>query len=673
MAKDKMPKLPPVKKEDIEKVDKDVVAKLDKKWREGLSQHQQRVAGFEIFAKVAHNLSLYDNGSAKKKMYSEGSTQAIKRKIRAQTIQRVPDGEIVTQYDKNSIEQAEIDYIFKNKVLQSEFDGKDMLKQLWKTFNCAYDYGFACVRTGFEQDLDGDPRITYTQIPYNDVIPSPDCKCIEEADWYIVREYIPISTLKSLLDCQTGEVSDPTYSADVVRYLVENDVADGAEPASVPVADKKKGVSPNHSVEVRTYYCKGEDEFVTYVKDLNCVLRRVPNCDPRKDVPLHFLILEPDAEFPYGCSSVLWTLAQQQFADAFQSISYETLFLSINPPLQVFGNLTNPKIKMKPRAIWPMGTNPNNKVEPFRVETTTLTQYGSILESVSARMMQSLNVTDATVASDANVARYSATPQGVQEQHVDKTITINQFQKRIETFFAEWANHALRSYLNSMSGTHDLTVDEYTRRRILDIEKAIHDKAMSMADGVLGGGAGSVIGDIAQEELPSIVTGNLISIDFDNLNADLLQFMVRSGSLIENERETERQNIQEMLIPVSQMMGNISEQNRSAFEQVIMQLIMRLCELSDIDISASVAGQFDNQIMLQALQATMGMVQQQQQQLDGMQNYMTQALPQPPAEPQEPVAPGMYAGEQAPEVAYPPQEPMPPVEEEQVEGGEMIQ
>ena len=676
MAKDKMPKLPPVKKEDIEKVDKEVVAKLDKKWREGLSQHQQRTKGFEIFAKIAHNLSIYGPGNVEKKTYSEGSTQAIKRKIRSQTIQRVPDGEIVTQYDKNSLEQVEIEYIFKHKVLQSEFDGKDMLKQLWKTFNVAYDYGFACVRTGFEEDLDGDPRISYTLIPYNDVIPSPDCKSIEEADWYIVREYIPISTLKTMIDWETGAVNDPTYVADVVRYLVENDFADGAEPQSVPLADRKKGASPNHSVEVRTYYCKGSDEFVTYVKDLNCVLRRVPNCDPRKDVPLHFLILEPDAEFPYGCSSVLWTLAQQQYADAFQSVAYKTLLLSMNPPLQVFGNLTNPKIKMKPNAIWPMGTNPNNRIEPYRVETTTLTQYGSILESISGRMMQSLNITDATVASDANVARYSATPQGVQEQHLDKTITINQFQKRIEVFFAEWANHALRSYLNSMSGTKELTVDEHTRRRILDIEKTIHDKAMSTVNSMTGGMVSEVVGDVLDNELPSIVAGNLISVNFDDINGDLLQFEVRSGSLIENERETERRNIQEMLVPVSQMIGNVSEQNRSSFEQVIMELIMRLCELSDIDISASISGVFDNQLALQALQATMGMVQQQQQQLDGMQGMLQQALPQqqplpgemPMEQPMEPM-PGAETPmpEEMPPEGMPP-DMMPPIEEEPVEG-----
>ena len=602
----KLHELPKVKKEDFDEVDKKLATKLQKKWDDGLEAHHLRTHNFEAFTRVAHNLSIFEK--VKKDTWSEGSTQTIKRKIRSQTIQRVPDGEIVTQYDKNSIEQAVIDYLFQHKVLTSEYDGKDMLKNLWKTFNAAYDYGFGCVRTGFEKDLDGDPRISYTLIPYNDVIPSADCRFIEEADWYIIREYLPISTLKTMIDWETGEIADSTYDSKVARYIVENEVKTGAEHKSLPLSDRKRGVAKNHSIEIRTYYCRGADEFITYVPDLNAVLRKVKNEDPRKDVPIHFLILEPDPEFPYGCSSIMWTLAQQQYADALQSVSYQTLLLALQPPIMTFGNLANAKIKMKPGAIWPMGTNPNNKIEPYRVESTTLTQYGSILERISSSMMQSLNITDATVASDANIPHYSATPQGVEQQHLDKTITINQYQKRIEVFFQEWANHALRSYINSMGGVHELTVDEKTRR--LEVQQALGPEALEVTP------------DEEFEQTVINVDNDKVAIDFDTLSADLLSFEVRSGSLIENEREMERSNIQEMLVSVSQMIGNISDENRPAFENVIMQMVMRLAELSDIDISASVSSTINEQLMMQALQSTMGAVMDQQGQIEQMQQAM---------------------------------------------------
>lgn len=590
--------------------DEALACDLDKKWSRAESVMNQRTKGHELFGLVAHNQNLYEKKNDS--VFSEGSTQAIKRKIKAQTIQRVPDGKIITQFDKNSIEQAIIEFLFEHKVLTSEYDGKDMLKNLLRTFGSAYDYGYACVRTGFEKDLDGDVRISYKQIQWNDVKPSPDCDFIEEAEWYMVREWVSKAELEALIDPETGEISDKTYNENTVKYIVENEIKSGIEPRSNSLADRKQSVTPINSVEVRTMYRRGDPAFITYVPRLNAVLRTVDNYDPRKDVPIHFMILEPDVDFPLGCSSIMWTMSQQQFADAFQSVAYQTLLLAAQPPIMGFGNMTPAKIKMKPRAFWPMGTNPSNKIEKFPVETTTITQYGSILENVSANMMKNLNITDATVASDANVMNYSGTAPGVHEQHRDKTITINQFQKRVETFFAEWANHALRSYLACMSGKKEMTVDEKTRRRIWDIEMA------------------NAEGSDPDEEVPSIINGDKIIIDFGKLSADMLNFEVRAGSLIESEQETERRNIQEMLVPISQMMNAVSDQNKKAFEDNIMQLMVRLCELSNVDVSQQIANRIDENLVMGAIQATMEEVMNQGQMLQGIQQQLAgQQMQQP--------------------------------------------
>lgn len=593
-----------IKPEDIK--DPCVQKKFDDRWRRAKSVMTQRTSGFSLFSKISHNQSIY-NGE-KNNVWSEGSTQGMKRKVRAQTIQRVPDGEVTTQFDKNSIEQTEIEFLFKNKIMKAEFQGEDMLKNLWKAFGESYDYGFACVRTGFEKDVDGDYRTSFTILPWNDVFPEPDCKAIEEARWYIIREYMSRSSLEALLD-EDGNCTDSTYNEDVVRYLVENKVKDGVDPNSMSLADREKKSSNIESVEILTMYERGSDEFVTYVRKLGAVLRRVKNYDPRKDMPIHFLILDPDPEFPLGCSQIMWTIGQQQFADAFLTLSYQTLLLAHQPPLMGFGNLTPSKIKMKPRAFWPMGNNDKNRIEKFPVETTTLTQYGSILENVQARMMASLNIADGTIASDANQSGYSKTAPGVEQQQRDKTVTVNQYQKRVEVFFAEWANHALRSYIASMSGTHEMTVDEITRRKIWDIEMSIADPMSN---------------DIPE----SIIVDDKIKIDFDKLSTDMLSFTIRTGSLIESEKEIERKNIQEALVPISQMIGSVSEENRPAFEKVLMKLTTRLLEMSDIDISQEVANYIGDQLMVEAMQATMEQVMNQQQQINQLAMNQQQMLPQ---------------------------------------------
>jgi len=596
--------------------------KIDEYYNRSKAQMNVRTNAFKLFTRLAHNQSLYTTN--RNTLYSEGTTQALKRKIRAQTLQRVPDGEITTQFDKNSIEQVETEFIFDSKVLTSEYDGKDMLKNLWRAFNTSYDYGFACVRTGFEKDLDGDVRISWKEIRWNDIYPAPDADFIEEAEWYVVREYISQSDIKALIDWDTETVKDRTYQEDVVKFLAEWNPKEGEEYNSIPMSDDMKGITKIESIEIRTLYMKGQDEFVTWVPSCQAVLRIVKNEDPRKDVPIHFLILEPDPEFPLGCSSVMWTLAQQQFADAFQSSAYETLLLATKPPLMATGNLMNSKIKMEPAAFWDLGNNPNNKLEKFPVETTTITQYGSILENIGSNMMKNLNITDQTIASDANVARYSGTAPGVREQSRDKTITINQYAKRVEIFFSEWANHALRSYINSMGGKVEMTVDEQTRRRIWDIEM-VRDQNLQ---------------ERGEEPEKSIIDGDKITVDFDRLSSDMLSFKVRAGSLIETREEEERRNIQEMLVPVSQMMGNISDQNRGAFEQNIMQMLSRLFELSNIDMPMQTSERINDRLLAEAQQATMEQVMMQQQQID----QIAQSVAGMQQQPQQ----GMQSGQREP-------------------------
>ena len=189
----------------------------------------------------------------------------------------------------------------------------------------------------------------------------------------------------------------------------------------------------------------------------------------------------------------------------------------------------------------------------------------------------------------------------------------------MEAFFCEWANHALRSYINSMSGEVEMTVDEETRRRIWDIEAARDRDAEKRGE----------------EPGESVIDGDRITVDFDALSTDLLSFRVRAGSLIETREEEERRNIQEMLVPVSQMMGNVSDENRAAFEQNIMQMMARLFELSNIDVSAQTAKRIDDRLLLSAQRATMEQVMMQQQQIQ----QLAQAVSGQPQQPEQPAQP----------------------------------
>lgn len=606
---------------DKDKLKSPEIAKMKARFDAAKSQMARRTYHHELYGLLAKNKSIHE-WSVKRgntKYFSEGSTQYILRKVLADTIQRVPDGELTTQHDKASKEHIFLQYLFDNKVMSSEIEGVDMLANLVKTFKMSFIYAFAPVRTGFERDYDDDARIKYSLEQWSDVFVNPDCTDICRPEVVYHRSYMTKDDVLALID-EDGNVYDSTYNADVIKCIIDEDMFSAKEYDSETMADKMKGSTSLQSVMLITEYRRGAKEFVTFVPALNAEFRRVPNYDPRKGIPWNFLVLEPDADFPIGVSQVEFLLADQQFNDLFQTSAYKNLLLAMEPPIMVSGWETNPSsYKFEPRKIWNLGNNPNNvKVEPVKIENAVLSNWTTTREAVAAAMVRNLNVADGTIAKDAGVG-YSKTAPGVEQQMAAKTISINQYQKRVESFVQEWAVQALRMYVNSMSGEHTLTVDESTRRRLYDIGES------------------------------DCIDGDKITIDFSELSADMLEFKVRAGSLVQKKEDQELEKLTTMVQPFIQNLNGWSEENRRVIENdVLLPVAMRMLELSDTDISQTLADSLSTQIAKNMMAGMQSQIDDQRSQLDGMQSQLAATQQALPPESQEQLAQEPFAGSPAP-------------------------
>ena len=597
------------------------ITKMYARYNAAKSQMSRRTYHHELYGLLAKNKSIHE-WSVKKgntKYFSEGSTQYILRKVLADTIQRVPDGELTTQYDKASKEHIFLQYLFENKIMVSEIEGMDMMANLTKAFKMSFIYAFAPVRTGFINDYDNDARVHFSLEQWSDVFINPDCTDICRPEVVYHRSYMTKDDVLALLD-DNGNIKDSTYNEDVVRCIIDEDMFSSKEYESEPMADKMKGSTSLQSLMLITEYRRGAKEFVTFVPSLRAEFRRVPNYDPRKGIPWNFLVLEPDADFPIGVSQVEFLLADQQFNDLFQTSAYKNLLLAMEPPIMVSGWETNPSsYKYEPRKIWNLGNNPNQvKVEPVKIENSILSNWTTTREAVAAAMVRNLNVADGTVAKDAGVS-YSKTAPGVEQQVAEKTININQYQKRVEGFMQEWAVQALRMYVNSMHGVHALTVDEATRRRLYDI------------------------GEI------DCLDGDKILIDFSELSANMLEFKVRTGSLIQKKEEQELERLTAMVQPFIQNLNGWSEANRAVIENdVLLPCARRMLELSDTDISQTLAGSLTEQITKNMEAKMQSQLDAQQAQINGIQGELAATQQAMPTQSQEQLAQGPFAEEPVP-------------------------
>jgi hypothetical protein len=605
-------------------------SKVIKHYEHARSQMTARTRNYEMYGLVAKNKTVHAFGTKNyEQFFSEGSTQYAMRKVLADTIQRVPDGELSSSFDTASKEHIWTQYIFDNKVMWSEFNGVDMMSNFTNTFKMSFIYGFAPVRTGFELDYDDDARISYNLENWADIFINPDCTDIRKAEVVYHRSYMSKDDVKALLD-DNDNVIDSTYNEDAIKYVIDHKMFSAKYWESEKMADKLKGSTSIDSLMLITEYRKGSKEFVTMIPELNAEWRRVKNYHPRKDIPWNFFVIEPDPDFPLGLSQIEFLLSDQQFNDLFQSSAYKNILLAMEPPVMVSGWETNPSSYIfKPRAIWNLGNNPNQvKVEPVKIENGILGNWIQTREAVAASMLRSLNIMDGTVAKDAG-SNYSKTAPGVQAQQESKTIQINQASKRMENFISDWASNALITYINSMTGEHKMTVDEDTRRRLFDI-----------------GEEASIIGD-------------QITIDFDELDTKMINFQVRTGSMVERKEDQEMQKLSEMVQPFVQNLNGWSEENKAVIEnEILLPAAKRMLELSDTDISntlSSAIGTHMAEQMIADMEAKVSAQGQQiadtQQQVQNVQNVMPpEAQEQLAQMPQEgiPVPPELIPGEEVP-------------------------
>lgn len=612
---------------ELEAIKSNNVAKMHERFDAAHSQMKNRTNRHELYGLIAKNMSIHEyfnpsrkNKSKQQKYFSEGSTQYILRKVLADTIQRVPDGELTTQFDKLSKENIILQYIFDNKVMESEFEGLDMMSNLTKAFKMSFIYAFAPVRTGFEKDYDNDVRIKFSLEQWSDVFINPDCTDITRPEVVYFRQYMTKDDVLALLD-DNGNILDSTFNEDTVKYVIDEDMFGAKQAESEKLGDWVKGATATNSLLIVTEYRRGADEFVSFVPGIDAEFRRVPNYDPRKGIPWNFLVLEPDPDFPIGVSQVEFLLADQQFNDLFQTSAYKNLLLAMEPPIMVGGWETNPSsYKFEPRKIWNLGNNPNNvKVEPVKVDNSVLSGWTNTREAVASAMVRNLNVSDGTIAKDSGVGTFSKTAPGVEQQVNQKTININQYQKRVEIFMQQWAIQALRMYITSMKGTHYLTVDELTRRRLFDIG------------------------------CEDLIDGDKIMINFDELSADMLSYKVRAGSLIQRKEDQELEKLSTMVQPFVQNLNGWSEENRIVMENdILLPVAQRMVELSDTDLASTLSDALSTQIAKNMMKDMQDQITGQQQEINQLQQSVATTQQALPPESQEQLAQEPIAGSPVP-------------------------
>lgn len=451
---------------------------------------------------------------------SSGETAGLVRRITRSLVQNTPNVEVISTFNDDDINGIFTKFLLTSKIIGSDGYSNDMQQNLSASAQSALTLGFDCVLPVLLEDAAGSWYMKYDAIHYRDVFPESGCKDVRDASHVFIRRYLTKGEVHALIrDNAVG------WDIDALKLMAQTRPP-SKEQQSVDHQTKKHHQIPE-GYEIITWYSNTGDPFLTFDARNKMLLRIEINKHPLKQHPVHFLVLEKDAQQPLGRSMVEQLVGRQDFQDLMLNGAMKLWYRNINPSIIGYGTV-NSVPNLSPGKYTQI-SNPNAKIEPFEVNTQTLMQYSTISEQNLGSMVNLVGAPDQQMAQSAGNGM-SATPQGVDAQAAVVDLTTNNYQKAIEAFFSHYCSYALTVFLQEMKAVKKVSLTADTRIRLLE--------------------AG-----FPTEELNDDGT---LDMDFANL---AVQYWVRCvpGSLVEMEDEKQLRVLNQLFIPLSQAMPALAQ------------------------------------------------------------------------------------------------------------------
>lgn len=498
--------------------------RLFNRWK---SETDLRLANHDKLEKIADGKVINEKPDLPN--ISSGETAGLVRRIARNLVQNCPNVEIISEFDDDGLFGKFATHILRTKIIGVDEYSNDMQQNLFASVKSALTLGFDAVVPVLLQDAGGGWYMKYDNLHYRDVFPEPGAKDVRQAESVFVRRYLTKGEVLSLIRNETAG-----WDVAALKSLLTS-APYGQARESVDERTKQKGIIPE-GYEIITWYSSTGDPFLTFSPATKHLLRIEKNKHPLKQHPVHFLVLEKDAQQPFGKSQVELLVGRQDFQDLMLNGAMKLWYRNINPSIIGYGTVNS--IPNLSPGKYTQISNPNAKLEAFEVNTQTLMQYGQISQQNLGSMVSMIGAADQQMATQAGNGM-SATPQGVEAQQAMVDITTNNYQKAIESFFSHYCSYALTMYFAELQAVKKVTLTADARKRLLDAgldPKAINDDQS-------------------------------IDIDFKML-AQEYWVRVVPGSLVEMEDEKQLRILNELFVPLSQAMPALAAtQNTEMIEQ----------------------------------------------------------------------------------------------------------
>jgi hypothetical protein len=416
---------------------------------------------------------------------TDGTLAAIVQEQPKRIVQQTPTGLVEC---KDYPEYAKIaDYELQNCLIPMSNRNGDRLQKSWLMLGKAMTYGLATSYSYFTS-TNGKQHVDFV-IPYvKDVIVekgkvyAPDSNIGFMRSWYQKRDLQAIINREKALMAKIKDYKSE-WDLKALADLMESGPSTKDNDSRTP-AEKEKGGDVGGFEVIHAFQNGKNAEFYSFSPSFGDgrLLRTKTNSDPRGVMPLNFLYCNIDLSNPLGRGQVELSGGVQNLIDQQMQMFQFMSTLEMGPPLQVWGSPNKASLKMRPNAIWDMGTNPNNKVEPYTTSNFALVNFPTNYGLLKSQILNLNSAQDHSISSDSGSPAQSKTQAGVQAAESRLGVSDNYLRKQFEAWDEAEKETEINLYFAEMKGSTSIKLkgEELAEMMKTPAQKYIKDDTLTI-------------------------------------------------------------------------------------------------------------------------------------------------------------------------------------------------
>jgi len=416
---------------------------------------------------------------------TDGTLAAILQEDPKRVIQQLATG-LVSSINHDDYAQI-ADIVHRLKLLPMYNRMGTALQKHWNMLSKARIWGRSASYTFFTS-TDGQFHTDFV-IPYvKDIITEPGKVYAPDSNVVYMRSWYQKTDIQAIIAREKWMIKHrkdykPEWNLTLLQQFLDGGVSTKSAELQTP-AEKERGADAK-GYEVIHAFQKGKGaEFYSFSPKFEdgATFRTKINPDPRGKIPIDFEYCNIDLSNPLGRGSVESSGGVQNLIDQQMQMFQFITTLLMGPPLQVWGSdVKTNTLKFRPNAIWKMGTNGNNKVEPYQISNYAVQQFPNNYGLLKSQIMNLNNSQDHSVSS-SDAPGQSKTQAGVQAGEARLGVSDNYMRKQHESWFNDQAETSINLYFAEMTGDEKIALKGDDLREIMktDAKKYVKDGVLTV-------------------------------------------------------------------------------------------------------------------------------------------------------------------------------------------------